>query len=361
MLNGTILQTNAERETEGIPSSFQTDKEGQPSSAREAPIVISRERQPELRREPEATASLHGMTTAELKRLSSACHFLSGEGAGLYVSLSCCGASEAEMAALSRLVKSDLAKYQRDAKIACSWVEVRQSTPEPHAHIVSVWPTTRHRDNAISKLRNGRHAEQIWVEAVFNWRGLVGYLAKEATSQAWYASGRNFRRLRKSERAAPISGDSVRISRSLKAELIQRGDIEPYKRTYVARVNLGKPNNINGLTIQSNRLLEEPLAGNFKGLGLLNYTPGEQLALFPDAPVIDLRAAAEARRKELGISQREAAKLAGIRRSQGRLGSQPRPLKGALVLWAVAGFLPATRPRLSHHPLPPGPPGSRQR
>ena len=310
-MSAAILQTKAEIEAERIPYSPLGENEASGASDSTPSIVISRERQPKARRQPEATASPYGMTPAELKRLSAACHYVRRQGAGLFVSTSCQGASEAEVAALVRSVRSDLAKYQRDAGIARFAIDVRQCTPGPHAHILSVWPTAKHRDEVIRRLRNSRYSEKIWVRDVYDWNGLVGYLATEATPQACYAAGRSIRRLPKHRRATPITGDNVRLSRPLERALIQRGDIEPYRHKYVARVSFEKPNETKGLLIDS----DGSRTSNFNGLASFKSTPGEQLALFPDAPVIDFRAAAEARRKELGISQREAAKLAGIRQS----------------------------------------------
>lgn len=76
--------------------------------------------------------------------------------------------------------------------------------------------------------------DDISAKPIAHMAGVVSYLSKECTPQAWGASGFSVRREQGSHKL-PGGGDRVRLSRTLEAELIEAGRIEKYAKSYSKR------------------------------------------------------------------------------------------------------------------------------
>ena len=226
---------------------------------------------------------------------------------------------------------------------------MRESTPELHAHLVAAFPSKAAALDFGFRLErsptygtwicgqdDGRDAWRL----VDNWDGIFNYLSKEATPQARRGAGNRFRRIRTADRLGSVSGDRVRLSKALERELVALGRIGARTRTYAARSPVpavAKPVaefcealNLTGETNRSPAAGRPMSTAEFPDTlkaGFCETTPeacdhyeparearsvAEQLALPIVAPVIDIAALAEAKRKDLGIPQREAARMLGI-------------------------------------------------
>jgi len=327
------------------------------------PPPVNRVRRIDSRR----TADRHGQSRAENIILSESLRYLH-RWPCLFLSTGCDGTSERRQRARINRLKKHIAINQRRAGMpAPYYVDVRESTPELHAHIVAAFPTKAAALDFGSRLErsptygawicgqdDGRDAWQL----VHNWDGIFNYLSKEATRTAQVAARNRFRRVPVAHRSGSVSGDRVRPSEALERELGALGSIEPRTRTYAARMLVpvaAKPIAAEFCEALKNRppAAERPMStaefpdalkavvseaakesraqsaharepmppkGRFitgdsgtgrAGTGESNPLP-EQLALPMVAPVINLAAIAEAKRKDLGISQREAARRLGI-------------------------------------------------
>jgi hypothetical protein len=170
-------------------------------------------------------------------------HCLQGQGSGAFISIEAGRSPDAErtVRALTRRLKSDLLQRQRRAGMRCGLLvtvfeaQGRDLQPKFNAHLIAVLPNAHARDRLIESL----HASSVYdghVDArpVVNWNRLTSYLVKEATSQAWFAAGMRFRRIRGSP-LGDLGGDRVFLSRDLRDVLIATGRVAPFQRTYAKR------------------------------------------------------------------------------------------------------------------------------
>lgn len=267
-------------ESKGNSTVKTTEKGGEPS------YVVIEQTKRTTSHKHEKTTEPHGISPAECKRYSEAIHYLKRRGCGLHISL---------RAEDSRNLKTDIAILQRRRRARVLWVEVRESDPEPGSHIIAVMPTATDREWLAERLMNGRNSwpqdsgNSLDCRPIRDWNW-PNYLLKEATSQAWYGAGKNFRRKKGSHRL-PGGGDRVRLSDSLKKALLGSNKIEPYEGEYRARKTPTK------------RRPPVPVGYQFD-----IFSP----AVTPPVPVLRL---VEDKRRELGISQRELAPRLGIRQA----------------------------------------------
>ena len=206
-----------------------------------APPPVNRVRRTDSRR----TADRHGQSRAENIILSESLRYLH-RWPCLFLSTGCDGTSERRQRARINRLKKHIAINQRRAGMpAPYYVDVRESTPELHAHIVAAFPTKAAALDFGSRLErsptygswicgrdDGRDAWQL----VHNWDGIFNYLSKEATRTAQVAARNRFRRVPVAHRSGSVSGDRVRPSDALERELVALTRIELRTRTYAARM-----------------------------------------------------------------------------------------------------------------------------
>jgi len=268
------------------------------------------------------TADRHGQSRDENIILSESFRFLR-RWPCIFLSTGCDGTSEPKQRARIDGLKNHVRIYQQRAGMPEPYyVDVRESTPELHAHIVAAFPTKAAALDFGFRLErsptygpwicgsnDGRDAWRL----VHDWDGIFNYLSKEATRTTQVAARNRFRRIRVAHRSGSVSGDRVRLSDALERKLVALDRIEPRTRTYAARAPVPAIAKRPAWPMPA----VEQLAAKGRFLSGDNVETvravAEQLALPMVAPVIDLAAIAEAKRKALGIPQREVARLLGIR------------------------------------------------
>lgn len=199
-----------------------------------------------VRDAPIRTACPSGLSHLELPWLTEGMTYLQRQGSGVFVTVQAYGRPERIVRDLARKAKAHLTTYQARAGMKRRlWLEVLESKPEVHTHIVAPFPSLAAAAKAIETL-NGSSlflsygANTLMAVPVTAWNKLTKYLAGEATPQAWFAAGRSFTRVKGSHPLGEGGGDRVRVSRDLDAALVRSGNIEPRKRSYALR-SLPKP------------------------------------------------------------------------------------------------------------------------
>lgn len=326
-------------------SSLSNGATGRTDGGKATPSTRNRVRRTRFNR----TADEFGQGRAENIRLSESLWFLR-RWPCIFLSTGCDGTDERRQRARIDGLKNHVRIYQLRAGMPEPYyVDVRESTPELHAHIVAAFPTKAAAlDFGFRLERSPTYASWIcgpndgrdaW-RLVHDWNGIFNYLSKEATPQAAWDGARNrFRRIRVADRSGSVSGDRVRPSVALERKLVALERIEPRTRTYAARAPMLPPADLpdtkslgfceaiepsaaavscRSISVPASPMpAVEQLAGKGRFLsgdnGETVRAVAEQLALPMVAPVIDLAAIAEAKRKDLGISQREVARMLGIK------------------------------------------------
>lgn len=288
----TTDQLGQPTESPCLPTSVRTSKQGASDK-----IVIDT-----TSKTPSRTACAWGLSPSELELWHACVHLLRRKGCGVFVTVEDYAQDTAERRGLFRRIKSDIAKYQRELGMRRRWyVEVLESYPGLHSHIVVVVPTALDADWLICRLSNSAtYGERLECKRVWDWNGLQNYLSGEATSQAWYKANRAFPRVPKS-RSGEMTGDRIRPSRDVENTLLTRGDIQRRQRTYAKSERAASAPS-------------KPLQGTAKA-----PTPPLapiQLALPLDlAPVPPILKLVEEKRVEQKLTQREAARLLGIKQA----------------------------------------------
>jgi hypothetical protein len=171
-------------------------------------------------------------------------HWLRGRGAGAFISVEAGRSPDAERTVrfLVRRLRSDLIQRQRRAGMRWGLLATvfealgRDGRPKFNAHVIVVMPDADARDRLIESVhRSSVYAGHVDARPVENWNRLTSYLLKEGTSQAWFAAGRSFRRIRGSIPLGDLGGDRVVLSRDLRDLLIASATIQPFQRTYAKR------------------------------------------------------------------------------------------------------------------------------
>jgi hypothetical protein len=244
------------------------------------------------------TTAPHGLSHLEMDWVTEGVRYLRRQGPAAFMTVEGYDRSEREKRTLFRKVKNDVALYQgREKMRRVLWLEVLESEPDLHSHIVATMPS----EEAVMRLAERMHmsasyGQNVLVQPVTDWDGLTTYLLKEATPQAWAKGGKSFRRVSGSHPLAEGGGDRVRTSKDLEAALIRSGRVEPRRRTYAAR-SLPKPPALP-------KPVEVAPTVNAVQLPLFGALP-ERRYLQP----ADLRSFRQVR----GYSQSEVSKWAGIR------------------------------------------------
>jgi hypothetical protein len=257
---------------------------------------------------------------------------------GAFISVEAGRSPDAErtVRALTRRLKSDLVQRQRRAGMRGLLVTVfealgRDGRPKFNAHVILVMPDADARDRLIESLqRSSVYGGRVHARAVDNWNGLTAYLLKEATSAAWFAAGKSFRRIRGSIPLGNLGGDRVVLSRDLRDVLIATGRIAPFQRSYAKRQRSPPPRAVSHGHSQSHMadLPPEP-----------TVTPGARVHKSKINRVVDLGL-------RLAGSSRIAMQIADEVRHAGKRGSRS-PTSATTTVSPVPSTFPATSPAMN--------------
>lgn len=246
------------------------------------------------------TAAPHGLSHLELDWLTEGVRHLRRQGPAAWVVVEAYDKPERERRLLFRKVKNDLALYQGRAKMRrVLWLEVLESVPSIHTNIIATMPDQDAVGRLIERLYNSAYGSNVYAQAVNDWDGLTGYLAGEATPQAWHKAGRSFPRTKGSHPLGAGGGDRVRASKDLEAALLRSGRVEPRRRTYAVRSLPAAPTPIRLVSS-----IETQPTVNAVQLPLFGALP-ERPYLVPD----EVRAF----REETGCTQAEVSGWIGIK------------------------------------------------
>jgi hypothetical protein len=269
----------------------QSDKANSGLSIVRPPSILVRDLHPR-------TTAPHGLSHLEMDWVTEGMRYLRRHGPAAFMTVEGYDRPEREKRTLFRKVKNDVALYQgREKMRRVLWLEVLESEPDLHSHIVATMPN----EDAVMRLAervymSASYGQNVLVQPVTDWDGLATYLLKEATPQAWAKGGKSFRRVSGSHPLAEGGGDRVRTSKDLEAALIRSGRVEPRRRTYAARSIPATP--------ASPKPIEIAPTVNAVQLPLFGALPERQY-LQPS----DLRSFRQVR----GYTQAEISRWAGIR------------------------------------------------
>jgi hypothetical protein len=190
------------------------------------------------------TANKHGLSHHELPILAEAAHEMKRAGPAVNFAVRAKrGESERDQRERISNVKKRLTIEQRRMGAKPYRLEVLEGSPSLHSHIVVSAPSLLAANDLIDRMDRSKFGPflkkpsgESASKRVHNWNGLINYLLKESTPQAWAKGGKSFRRKRKAERTGTVSGDRVRLSKELERRLTSKGLIEPRRRTYAARL-----------------------------------------------------------------------------------------------------------------------------
>lgn len=179
----------------------------------------------------------NGISRKEAERLSEAVHWMASRGPAIKIDLNPCDDDE-DFGALSKRadrVKNHIRTFQSRHGGEPYWAEVIETRPRPHVHIVAAAPPKKAK-RMCRAIEGSSVLGDVRACIVTEPNGLVDYLTKEKTTEAWFAAGRRTRRV-KGPHKLPSGGDRQRLSRDLKADLIAAGRIEDYTRTNARRAS----------------------------------------------------------------------------------------------------------------------------
>ena len=252
------------------------------------------------------TARPHGISTPERDRFSEATHYLESlfPKKNVWIVVERHDATERAARELIRDVKEDFGQLQLRAGFPRWHVDALESAYGVHSNLIGPLPL-----QVAKRLQGYAYGSRLHIRRVYDMPGLVsGYLLKEATPQAAY--GKSFRRNKGSHRLGEGGGDRIRLSSRLEAALLEKGVIEPHKRTYAAR-SLPKPE------IATTASAAAPIAVPKTTPDIIpaNVPASSpvQLALPLEAPPVKLIELVDAKRRRLGLPQHEIAGRLGVR------------------------------------------------
>jgi hypothetical protein len=169
-----------------------------------------------------------------MKRLFAAAFWIERQGEAVLLSTPGRADNDARaMRVLSDRLKSHYCRFSSLNELTPRWVEVWETRPGLHSHIICGVPHDKARALRKSLLRSKLLAE-VHARTVYDRQGLVEYLFGEMSSTARFSSGRP---MRKGSYKLPGGGDRVRLSRALKAELLDANLIEQWPKTNARRVS----------------------------------------------------------------------------------------------------------------------------
>jgi hypothetical protein len=169
-----------------------------------------------LERPQPATACKWGISPGERKWLVEGMSYLERQrGHGVFISLEPSSKLiTREVHELSRDIKRRLNVYRVRADMKrLLWLEVFETKPGLHFHIVAIFSTAAVAEKAVTALNASPKylalgPKMIFAEPVTNWADLPKYLLGEATSQTWRGAGMSFPRVKGSH---AIEGESDRV------------------------------------------------------------------------------------------------------------------------------------------------------
>jgi hypothetical protein len=306
-----VLGRQTDTATEKASSTYIVSRGADPQTgvARLLDVQSSLDRDPDgtVASQAERTADKHGLSVGEFKILVEAAHDLKRTGPTVHFPLrSKRGEDEREQRNRIRAFKKRITIEQARLGAKPYRLEVLEASPSLHAHLLAAVPTMAAANDIIATMDRSefgpflrKSSGEPASKRVYEWNGMVLYLLKEATPQAWAKGGKSFQRKKKAQRSgSSVTGDRVRLSKALENRLVGRGKIKPRRRTYASRL----PQITTALAVES----DSP-----------TMTTPVQLAFALDAPVINVFDLVEARRQAEGESQRSLARRRfGVGQSQ---------------------------------------------
>ena len=189
--------------------------------------------------EPAPSIARHrnGLSPMEVRRIRDAAWFMRQRGPLQHFTVgdALYDLAMSEARELVSSLTSMIGLYGRRDDLPGDWLVVWETDPEPHAHILAGIETSRN-----AAFLNGKFSELFAREKAIRPVGtvtdlmkLVGYLSKEATTQAAWAC--DVRRKRNGRFLLPGDGDRVRLAPVTRKDGIAAGKIEPWKRTNAKR------------------------------------------------------------------------------------------------------------------------------
>lgn len=177
----------------------------------------------------------HGMSHAEMQVLSAALHHLARSHRHcLFVVLGdhLLDLREPDARAVVRDFERRIHRDQRRAGLPTWRVTVWETQPALHANVILVAPPNYAARICAWEPFGPYLVGDEAIRPVDDFTGLTGYLTKERTPQAQFATrGALGPRVRGSHRFGDGGGDRVIPSKALRDELVTSGAIEPYKRS----------------------------------------------------------------------------------------------------------------------------------
>lgn len=260
------------------------------------------------------TAVKHGISAPELKRLAAAVWFMRTQGTLLFVTNEAHKYDERTKRNRFAGFKNNAHRVITDLSSMCGiddfpvyGVEVLEAEYALHQHLVYTLPTKKIRGRSVTSIAKERlassklYGSHLTFLPVPTPERLINYLLKEATPQAHYR--RSFYRKPGSHPLGEGGGDRVRLTRNLEQDLIALGRIQPYRKSYASRAlpvvaQVAEPPPPVVEVVKQ----PEPPARPIQ-LAL-------PLDLKPPPPILQL---VEAQRRDLGLTQREAARMLGLK------------------------------------------------
>lgn len=284
------------------------------AKARPQPVPVAGLSKQQQRRQLPETADKHGITWPEIKRISDGYHHMRtvARDHGLRVYRVDCAKG-----ADTKYFEQRLVTIQAKEGVARLWLRVDETKPACHSHYLILV-----NDQVLARLTSSRKFKATtaggglvfhFAEAKANIRDVVSYLAKEATSTAWFRNHLVKSRKRGSHR---LPGNDIADRVTVSAELAKH--VDPWKRTY------RRHKAANDYPAERRRpSLPERKAPRFTDQVVLPFTepqvrrPVARLRDFGGGLVPPVVAdEIEFRRHRLGWSQRELARQCGIRQPQ---------------------------------------------
>ena len=179
------------------------------------------------------TNAPHGISPAEARRLSAAAYRIGRQGPALFLSQAGKRDNDAaQMRVEADKIKNHYCRFCRIHGAVPRWVEVWETNPGPHCHLICAAPPKK--AHALRKsFRRSELFDDVNVQPVTDMTRLVNeYLGKEQTQQARFAFGKP---IRSGSYKLPGGGDRVRMATALEAELIRDGQITPWRKTNARR------------------------------------------------------------------------------------------------------------------------------
>ena len=185
--------------------------------------------------EPPRTLARHqnGVSRPEHIRLSAAGYLMARRGPAIWVTLASSGDDTAELRRRGDRLKNTVVTFQRRHGVPAYWADMLEVKPRPHLHAIAAAP--RGKVKRMCKAIDGSNVlGDVKATVVTDMPNLVGYLAKERTTEASYADGNRTRRIPGSHKL-PDGGDRQRVSRELKNALIGEGLVDDWTKTNARR------------------------------------------------------------------------------------------------------------------------------